>query len=236
MAKRGQHNLDKIVPPTFAQVPLVPLTDAEIIVFFFNSLARPVVSLRLYARGWGPLQICEILNSHRAIEPEYLRNTCSVKCTTAIKKGTENYGEKWVQATRQIFADIETCTDIKATDMIRLMPDELDRAVDYNVRDLCNGLSKFPGEDDGGIFTRCVKWCHDNNAAYKLSNVWELASDLNDGRPPRRVVSNESNSSSGSSLFVRDRDAAEAAEENEDDLAASRGMRAGSEDSVMEGY
>jgi hypothetical protein len=181
-----------MVPPTYAQLPLLPLTDTEVIVYFFNALVRPIVSLRLYAREWGPLQICETLNSHRSVEPEYLRNTCSVKCTTAIKKGREKYGELWEPTNRAIFEDRVRCTDDKATDMIRLAPDELHLAVDFDIRALCNGLKKFPNDRDGGIFTRCVKYCQENETNYKLSNVWELASDLDACRTPRRVVSNTS--------------------------------------------
>jgi hypothetical protein len=120
-----------------AQMPLVPLTDTEIIVYFFNSLTRPIVSLRLYARGWGPTNICDALNSHRNIVPEYLRNTCSVKCTTAIKKGKEKYGEEWETTNRLIFEDLVNCRDDKATDMIRLSPDEMSKAVDFEVRARC---------------------------------------------------------------------------------------------------
>jgi hypothetical protein len=182
--KRGIHNLDKMVPPTYSQLPLLPLTDTEIIVYFFNSLSRPIVSLRLYAREWGPAAICDTLNSHRTVEPAYLRNTCSVKCTTAIKKGKQKYGDDWDTVNRTIFANNAT-TDDKATDMIRLTRDEVPYAEDFDIRDLCNGLRKHPGEGDGGIFTRCVKYCQENNAAYNLSDVWELASDLDAGRTPR---------------------------------------------------
>jgi len=197
--KRGIHNLDRLIPPTLAQIPLLPITDTEIIVYFFNSLTRPIVSLRLYARGWGPSNICDALNSHRNVMPEYLRNTCSVKCTTAIKKGKEKYGEEWETTNRLIFEDLDNCADDKATDMIRLSPEEMPHAVDFEVKALCNGLTKHPSEQDGGIFTRCVKYCQEHNAAYKLSDVWELASDLDANRTPRRVCSNSSTSSSGSS-------------------------------------
>ncbi|KAF2821262.1 hypothetical protein CC86DRAFT_470996 [Ophiobolus disseminans] len=197
ITKRGIHNLGNMVPPTYSRIPLVPLTDSEVIVFFFNALARPNVSLRLYARGWGPQQICEVLNSHREIEPPYLRNTCSVKCTTAIKKGREKYGEQWEAETRKIFEDKVVCRDEKATDMICLDPDELHRSVDFEILDMCKGLKKFPGKDDGGIFTRCVQYCQENDAPYKVSNVWELASDLAAGITPKRIVSDSSTSSGG---------------------------------------
>jgi hypothetical protein len=47
---------------------------------------------------------------------------------------------------------------------------------------MCDGLLKHP------------------NDAYKLSDVWELASDLDAGRTPRRVCS--ASSSGSSQLFV----------------------------------
>jgi hypothetical protein len=176
-----------MVPPTNAQLPLLPLTDTEIIVYFFNSLCRPIVSLRLYARGWGPAAISDAINTHRIIEPEYLRNTCSVKCTTAIKKGVEKYGADWEVNHRAIFQN-STTNDVKATDMIRLDEDELEHAVDFELRALCNGLRKHPGEDDAGIFTQCVKFCHDTGDDYKLSNVCELVAGWNAGRKPSRTV------------------------------------------------
>jgi hypothetical protein len=168
-----------MVPPTYAQLPLLPLTDTELIVYFFNSLSRPIVSLRLYGRGWGPAAICQTINTHRIVEPEYLRNTCSVKCTTAIK-----YGADWETENRAIFGDKDNTTDEEATDMIRLDKDELAIAPDFELRALCHGLRKHPGPADGGIFTQCVEYCEANDAAYKLSDVWKLASDLVTGRVP----------------------------------------------------
>jgi hypothetical protein len=185
--KRGIHNLDKMVPPIYAQLPLLPLTDTEVIVYFFNSLCRPIVSLRLYARVWGPAAISDAINKHRIVEPEYLRNTCSVKCTTAIKKGNDKYGPDWEAANRAILED--ECTDVQATDLIRLGEDEVARVVDFELRALCNGLRKHPDEGDAGIFTRCVQYCQMYDANYKLSNVWQLASDLEAGRVPSRFAS-----------------------------------------------
>jgi hypothetical protein len=186
--KRGIHNLDKMVAPMYAQLPLLPITDTEIIVYFFNSLRRPIVSLRLYARGWGPAAISDTVNEYRMVEPAYLRNTCSVKCTTAIKKGIEKYGADWEAENRAKFGS-EAILDDKATDMIRLDTDEQELAVDFELRALCNGLRKHPGQDQGGIFSRCVQWCDEYDADYKLSNVWELADDLNAGRAPSRFAS-----------------------------------------------
>jgi hypothetical protein len=195
-----------MVPPTYAQLPLLPLTDTELIVYFFNSLSRPIVSLRLYARGWGPAAICHAVNTHRVVEPEYLRNTCSVKCTTAIKKGRDRYGPDWERSNRAVLSD-KSISDEKATDMIRLGHDELANASDFDIRALCNGLRIHPGEADGGIFTRCVQYCEANNASYKLSNVWQLASDLDIGRTPRfsespKLTQKTEDNSSASSLSV----------------------------------
>jgi predicted small lipoprotein YifL len=173
-----------MVPPAHAQVPFLPLTDTEIIVYFFNSLCRPIVSLRLYARGWGPAAISDCINSHRNIVPAYLRNTCSVKCTTAIKKGIDRYGEGWDIVNRAIFQSPDM-TDDKATDLMKMRDDEFPHISDFDLRDLCDGLQKHPDEEDGGIFTRCVKYCQENNSPYFLSNVWELAQDLVAGRLPK---------------------------------------------------
>lgn len=174
--KRGIHNLDKMVPPPNAALPMLPITDTEIIVYFFNSLSRPIVSLRLYANGWGPKEICAVLNSHREIDPPYLRNTCSVKCTTAIKKGRERNGENWEVNNRALF----DCAGVdQATDLIRLVDEDAAAATDFNVLDLCIGLKAHPRVgSDGGIFTKCVQYCQDHGSLYKLSNVSELAAVL----------------------------------------------------------
>lgn len=185
--KRKIHNLNQILPPPYVQIPIVPLTDTEVIVYFFKSLARPIVSLRLYARKWGPASIVAALNEHRDIEPKYLRNTCSVKCTTAIKKGNEKYGEEWEETHRIVFSE---ATDSKATDMIHLSGDEIEHAVDYDLRSLSVGMIKHPKDGvDGGIFTRCVKYCDETGAAYTMSTVWQLAADLQAGRTPNHPVS-----------------------------------------------
>ncbi|KAJ8109927.1 hypothetical protein OPT61_g7091 [Boeremia exigua] len=181
--KRDIHNLNKFIPPTNVLLPLVPLTDSEVIVFFFNSLSKPVVSLRLYARGWGPASIVQALNDHRDVQPPYLRNTCSVKCTTAIKNGRKLHGEDWEVEYRTVFADAE---DSKATDLIRVDDDE---AVDYYVRALGVHLSQYPSGQEAGIFTACVKYCIDNDAPYTMSNVHQLAVDLHHGNVPRHPAS-----------------------------------------------
>ncbi|KNG43909.1 hypothetical protein TW65_09266 [Stemphylium lycopersici] len=180
--KRKNHNLEKQLPASNALIPLLPLTDTEIIVYFFQSLVRPVVSLRLYARNWGPAHIVDVLNAHRTIAGGYLRNTASVKCTTAIKKGRRRYGDSWAERLRDVFADAD---DLHATDLMQLRPDEVEAATDFLVRDLTAGLKMHPEEGvDGGVFTRCVKWCVENEAGYTLRNVHELALALRTGVEP----------------------------------------------------
>ncbi|KAF2629025.1 hypothetical protein BU25DRAFT_457280 [Macroventuria anomochaeta] len=181
--KRDIHNLNKSIPPANVQLPMVPLTDTEVIVYFFNSLSRPIVSLRLYARGWGPASIVQALNDHREVEPPYLRNTCSVKCTTAIKNGKKLYGDEWEAENRAVLAEAEDC---RATDLIRA--DEYD-TVDYYVRALGVNLKQHPTGADAGIFTACVRYCIENQASYTMSNVYQLAIDLQDGNNPQHPAS-----------------------------------------------
>lgn len=181
--KRDIHNLNKSIPPTNVQLPMIPLTDTEIIVYFFNSLSRPVVSLRLYARGWGPASIVQSLNDHRVVEPPYLRNTCSVKCTTAIKNGKKFYGDEWEAEYRTVLAEAEDC---RATDLIRADEDD---TCDYYVRALAVNLKQHPSGEDAGIFTACVKYCIENEAPYTMSNVHQLAVDLQDGNVPEHPAS-----------------------------------------------
>lgn len=181
--KRAIHNLNKSMPPSHVQLPMIPLTDTEVVVYFFNSLSKPVVSLRLYARGWGPASIVQCLNNHRDVDPPYLRNTASVKCTTAIKLGEKLYGAGWETDYRAVFA---TAEDAKATDLIR--PDEND-TVDYDVRALAAALKKHPEGEEAGIFTECVKYCLENNAPYTMSNVYKLAIDLQNGNVPQHPAS-----------------------------------------------
>jgi hypothetical protein len=167
------------MPPPLIMVPQVPLTDTEIIVYMFQSLARPPVALRLYSRQWGPAMIVDVLNSHRDIEGGYLRNTCSVKCITAINRGKEKYGRDWADQFRTAVA---TADDLVATDLIRYYAEEMDNVVDYDIRALGNGLKKHPAAGiDGGIFTRCVKYCIKYNAEYTLNNVHDLAWALQTG-------------------------------------------------------
>ncbi|EUC42373.1 hypothetical protein COCMIDRAFT_39543 [Bipolaris oryzae ATCC 44560] len=182
ISKRKIHNLEKLLPAASALIPLMPLTDTEIIVYFFQSLARPVVSLRLYARNWGPSNICDTLNAHRNIAGGYLRNTASVKCTTAIKRGKERFGEAWADELRDVFAHAD---DVQATDLMQLSAEESEVATDFRVRDLSRELKMHPRMGvDGGVFTECVKWCVERRAGYTLANVHELAMALRKGEEP----------------------------------------------------
>jgi hypothetical protein len=176
------HNLDKIMPPSNAVIPMLPLTDTEVVVYFFQSLSRPIVALRLYARNWGPAHIADALNSHREIEGGYLRNTASVKCLTAIKKGRSIFGPDWDQVQRPF---LESANDLRCTDLMQLSPTEAANAVDFDIRSLTMNLKKHPELGvDGGIFTRCVMYCVKNNAPYTLRNVHELAVAINNGTAP----------------------------------------------------
>ncbi|KAF3041860.1 hypothetical protein E8E12_001110 [Didymella heteroderae] len=181
--KRLIHNLNKSMPPQNVQLPMVPLTDTEVVVYFFNSLSKPVVSLRLYARGWGPASIVQCLNNHRDVDPPYLRNTASVKCTTAIKLGRRLYGPDWEAEYRTVFS---TAEDPKATDLIRADENE---TLDYDVRALGAALKKHPEGEEAGIFTKCVKYCIEKNAPYTMSNVFQLAIDLQNGNLPEHPIS-----------------------------------------------
>lgn len=179
--KRKNHKLKESMPPALAMVPNIPLTDTELIVYFYQSVARPAVALRLYSRGWGPAGIVDVLNTHRDIEGGYLRNTCSVKCTTAINRGRTKYGPTWEADLARLFASAD---DLVATDLIRYSAAELPSAVDYEIRALGTALRKYPEVGvDGGIFTRCVRYCveQDGDGEWTLGNVHELAMALQKG-------------------------------------------------------
>jgi hypothetical protein len=188
--KREKHDLAKSMPPSHVLIPLLPLTDTEIVVYFFNALSRPVVALRLYGRHWGPSAICKVLNEHREVHPPYLRNTCSVKCTTSLRLGRDKFGTQWEKDYKSVF---EIADDFKATDMIRNKDYEI--TVDYELRSLCLNLKKHPSEDASGMFTRCVKYCQETQATYKLSNAHELAAALIEGRIPNYTMPSSSSSS-----------------------------------------
>ncbi|KAF1940536.1 hypothetical protein EJ02DRAFT_423875 [Clathrospora elynae] len=223
--KRKVHNVDKMMPPHNVLIPMVPLTDTEVIVYFFQSLSRPMVALRLYSRNWGPAQIVDILNEHRDIEGGYLRNTCSVKCTTAIKKGRDKFGEDWEANHRAVF---QGASDLKATDLLCLTAEELKEASDYDVRSLTIGLKKHPEQDvDGGIFTKCVKYCVEHDAPYTLANIWQLAFDFQDDRVPVHPSSPSTPRLGGrSERLRRERKQAEEEDDDEDNDDIIAGERA----------
>ncbi|KAF2258047.1 hypothetical protein CC78DRAFT_549442 [Lojkania enalia] len=181
LSKRSVHNLAKVLPHPLTQFPNIELTDKEILVYFFNSLVRPIVALRLRARDWGPAAMTNVLNSHRDIYPPYLRNTCSVKCTTALKRGKDKHGNQWYETTAEKLAG---ANDIEATVMCRITQDETDEAFDINVLDLVSFLKKHPAGEGAGVFTRCVIWCEEHQINWPLSKVNELAAALNSGRMP----------------------------------------------------
>ncbi|KAL7773901.1 hypothetical protein CFE70_003868 [Pyrenophora teres f. teres 0-1] len=159
-----------------AIIPNMPLTDTEIIVFFYQSVVRPVVAMRLYARSWGPVHITEALNTHRSAD--YLRNTCSVKCIASINKGKATYGVDWAANLQEAFKEAD---DAKATELIRFSDEELKtiKVVDADIRELAKGVDKMPKVGkDGGLFTKCVEYCVKHDVKYKLSNVVELAEKL----------------------------------------------------------
>jgi len=174
--KRYAQKLAETMVSPYAIIPSVPLTDTEVVVFFYQSVARPIVAMRLYARAWGPAHITEVLNDHRNVT--YLRNTCSVKCITSINKGKKIFGPEWAVKMQEIFKEAD---DMKATDLIRFSDDENNspKIVNADVRELAVGVKKMPElGKDGGIFTRCVEWCMQNDVAYTLSSVVNLAKDL----------------------------------------------------------
>ena len=176
-----------MLPPATVRIPLVPLTDVELIVFFYNCVQRPIVSLRLYARNWGPSDITRVLNDHRDIKPDgYNRNTCSVKCTTAIKRGRERHGSQWETRWRQFFVDAD---DADATDVVRKEDVEICSGAheqDYRVLDLLNGLKKFPVYDNQqtGMFSRAVEWCAANQVDIGLSMIHKIVIALEHDADP----------------------------------------------------
>jgi hypothetical protein len=126
-----------------------------------------------------------VLNSHRTIQPPYLRNTCSVKCTTAQKRGIEKYGQAWDAQMRKALKEAD---DAHATRLIEIDEDECDEPMDVHVSELLKGLKKHPGVDEEdeeiSIFTQCVMWCEENQRDWLVSDIHELAQALQEGRSP----------------------------------------------------
>ncbi|KAF1954444.1 hypothetical protein CC80DRAFT_506456 [Byssothecium circinans] len=190
--KKPTNDLSQKMPPAMVQMPLVPLTDKEILVFFFNSVSRPIVATRIYGRQWGPAKISAVVNEHRTILPYgYSRNTCSVKFTTAIKLGRKQHGEgfeEWEENTRAFFYNVTD--DAVATDAIRLAEEEMDQEEDFNVLELVHDLKKYPVEEDGeqGLFTKCVQYCVENEVDIKLSQIHLLAIAIWNGYHPSTAL------------------------------------------------
>lgn len=132
----------------------------------------------------------EVLNAHRVIEPPYLRNTCSVKCITAQRRGTDRFGEGWIEEARKDFRDAD---DVRATELLAIEDDECEEPIDIDVLDLLNGLRKHPDEredaaTESGIFTRCVRYCAEKNHRWRISRIHELAQMLDAGDTPEPLT------------------------------------------------
>jgi hypothetical protein len=180
--KKDKHDLTSKLPPANLKLPLVPLTDVEIIVFFYNSSSRPVVSVRLYARG-GPNVIAQIINEHRVVKPDgYKRNTCSVHCNKAVKTFIRTNGE---ERKKQMSDFFEAAGDVEATNAIRHEENELPTTCDFPMLGLLNDLIKLPSGGQAGIFTDCVRWCQDNQVDAKVSQAHLIAHALVHGTDPR---------------------------------------------------
>jgi hypothetical protein len=232
LQKRESHDLAKSIPPAHVTIPLLPLTDTEIIVYLFNSISRPAVTARLYARQWGPATISRTLNEHREVRPPYLRNTCSVKCNTSLKLGRQRHGPRWEADYKAILSVVD---DFKATDMIRQDDDEA--TVDYELRLLCVNLKKHPTGDARGIFTRCVEYCHETQATYTLANAHELAADLVGGKTPDLPESKSASSTPDDTKFTSptsDRTDSASSTPNNSDSAPTRKRKRDDKDDVDE--
>lgn len=194
LSKRNVHNVGKIMAPLMTQIPMIPITNTELIVYFFNSISRPMCALRLYVQNVGPSSITNTLNEHREVDPPYLRNTCSVKCVSAIREGSRRFGADWEATYRPQFEIANNNGDIeKATDLIRIPNKDSDDAVDLDVLDLLNGLKQHPQEGQGaGLFTRCIQYCEEHKLSYPLSQVHILAAALQEGRSPPPPTDDES--------------------------------------------
>ncbi|KAF2472829.1 uncharacterized protein BDR25DRAFT_366039 [Lindgomyces ingoldianus] len=169
-SRRQIHDLGAIMVSETTQMPSMALNDTEIIVFFFRALRRPIVSLRLRARGWGPHKIANVLNEYRDVNPPYLRNTASVMTVTALRRGEKMYGDTWESDTGKDFLKAD---DTEATKLIRVPNEE--SATDCDVSELCKSLKKYPEGSEAGIFTQCVKYCQENDVLCPLSRIGDIA-------------------------------------------------------------
>ncbi|KAF2450300.1 hypothetical protein P171DRAFT_516214 [Karstenula rhodostoma CBS 690.94] len=183
--KKDKHDLTSKLPPANLKLPLVPLTDVEIIVFFYNSSSRPIVAVRLYARG-GPNVIAQIINEHRVVNPDgYKRNTCSVHCNKAVKTFIRTNGE---DRKKQISDFFEAAGDLEATDAIRHEESELSTTCDFPILGLFRDLIKLPSGGQAGIFTECARWCQENQIDAQVSQAHLIADALANGTDPREKL------------------------------------------------
>ncbi|PVH92239.1 hypothetical protein DM02DRAFT_701043 [Periconia macrospinosa] len=186
MTRSPAHDLSSQLPPPNVFIPIMPLTDEEVIVFFYNSTIYPIVAMRLYGREWGPAKITEVINSHREVKPNgYIRNTCSVKITTALKRGMRMYGEEWKDRVGLYFRSIDDC---EATDAMNLLRDKTHVRVDYPVLNMTKSLKNFPEGEAAGIFTKSLQWCAENNVNMLLSELHLVAIALDRGFDPITAV------------------------------------------------
>lgn len=148
------------------------------------------MTFRLYTRGWGPARIVDTLNFHRSITPKYLRNTCSVKCTTARKRGIERHGQAWAENLHNAFRASEN-DNLAATRLLDFDDSEKDQVQDVDLLDCVRGLRHHPlenaeGEDitvrgEMSIFAKCVFWCQKNGVGCRISEAHILAAKLQSG-------------------------------------------------------
>ncbi|KAL5433150.1 hypothetical protein PMIN07_007851 [Paraphaeosphaeria minitans] len=183
--KKDKHDLTAKLPPSNLNLPLLPLTDVEMIVFFYNSSSRPIVAVRLYARG-GPNNIAQIINEHRLVNPDgYKRNTCSVHCNKAVKTFIRDNGE---DRKKQMSAFFETAGDMEATNAIRHTESEMDTTCDFPMLGLFKDLIKLPSGPQAGIFTDCARWSQENQVDVMVSQAHLIAEALANGTDPREKL------------------------------------------------
>ncbi|KAF2635554.1 hypothetical protein P280DRAFT_193923 [Massarina eburnea CBS 473.64] len=184
-----KNNLRSLLPPAGVQIPMVPLNNLELIVFFLNCAVRPLFAARLYAK-LGPRKIADIVNEYREVLPEGFRaNTISRKITQALRKGQDEAAEggaRWLDETYALFAAAD---DAKATDLIRLNDEEAASAPDFDVLNMVRGLRKYPAENGvEGLFTQCVRFCAENNVSYKLSRIHIMAIAIDNKLHPSTAI------------------------------------------------
>ena len=177
------HNAAEIMPSLNTIIPEMPLTDTEIIVYFFLSLSRPLVALRMKARFLGPTRIANILNEHREFQPlPYKHNSVLYKLTRAKEQGIEAYGVKWQSDTLTRFRAAHD--DKELTDLMRFLPGEFYKTQDPDVLEICSdGFRRLPEGEGAGPFTHCVRWCKENNYSCKLSKIHEVWHSISNDLP-----------------------------------------------------